>query len=357
VLQKLKITICNGETFQVGASIYDKSGTYTDVLTAQSGADSTVTTILTVKSKLSNSQNINICSGETYKIGNSVYDLAGTYTDILQTKEGCDSTVTTILTIKPTVQTFQTFTICSNETVKVGNSVYSTSGIYVDVLQTYDGCDSIVRTYLNVQDLEESTNYVVVCFGEVYTVGTNTYSTSGTYKDVLKSEFGCDSTVNTILTIQKEIDVTTSVNGNTITVSTKGADYQWVNCKDSNSEIFEQDKVSFTPSKNGRYAVEVKVGNCVSTSDCVDISLVNVEDISSETEVLLYPNPNAGSFTIKSSFECKYLITNELGQIIKSFELNSSNNYMMSFEKFRAGIYFITGTYKSETIRKKIVVN
>ena len=41
-------SICDGQTFQVGGSVYDSTGTYTDILTNANGCDSTVTTNLTV---------------------------------------------------------------------------------------------------------------------------------------------------------------------------------------------------------------------------------------------------------------------------------------------------------------------
>lgn len=42
-----------------------------------------------------------------------------------------------------------------------------------------------------------------ICEGESLTVGTNTYSETGRYTDVLTSSQGCDSTVNTVLVVSK----------------------------------------------------------------------------------------------------------------------------------------------------------
>lgn len=44
-------------------------------------------------------QNPSICPGESFEVGANVYDTAGTYTDVLTKVDGCDSIVTTVLTL------------------------------------------------------------------------------------------------------------------------------------------------------------------------------------------------------------------------------------------------------------------
>jgi len=95
------ISLCPGQTITVGTSTYNSDGTYTDVLTAASTCDSIVTTIVTMLSTSSSSQNIDICEGNSVTVGTSIYTTGGTYTDILTNAVGCDSIVTTILTVNP----------------------------------------------------------------------------------------------------------------------------------------------------------------------------------------------------------------------------------------------------------------
>jgi len=52
---------------------------------------------------------------------------------------------------------------------------------------------------------------VNLCFGESFIVGSNTYSANGIYSDLLLSVMGCDSTVNTTLTVAPEISSANSV--------------------------------------------------------------------------------------------------------------------------------------------------
>ncbi|MEY3835978.1 MAG: hypothetical protein RI989_1406 [Bacteroidota bacterium] len=62
-------------------------------------------------------QNINICEGEFITIGNNTYTTSGSYTDVLIAANGCDSTVTTLLQVTPypvVTLTSSADTLCSN---------------------------------------------------------------------------------------------------------------------------------------------------------------------------------------------------------------------------------------------------
>ena len=194
------LTICQGQSITVGTSTYTNSGTYTDVLQAASGCDSTVTTILTVTPALSSSQNLTICQGQSVSVGTSTYTIAGTYTDVFSGTGGCDSIVTTVLTVNPPVVYNQTANLCPGETITVGNNTYAAAGQFTDVLQSANGCDSIVITLVNLLAATSSNQTVHLCDGNSVTVGNNTYTNAGTYTDVLINGAGCDSTVTTIVT-------------------------------------------------------------------------------------------------------------------------------------------------------------
>lgn len=92
-------SICQGETFSVGNSSYTQSGVYSDLFTAPSGCDSTVITTLEVRPNFATSQNVSINSGESYTVGSNTYTTEGTFEDVFTASNGCDSVVTTVLTV------------------------------------------------------------------------------------------------------------------------------------------------------------------------------------------------------------------------------------------------------------------
>ena len=193
------LSICNGSSLTVGSSVYTESGTYSDVISAPNGCDSTITTNLTVLQQISKTQNIERCIGQSYTIGTNTYTSNGTYTDVLQSATGCDSTVTTQLTFLQPYHISHTVNATCSYTI--GTNTYGTSGVYTDVLTSSLGCDSTVTTYLTLSLGSPSfTQNISICPGETYTVGSNTYNTAGTYTDFFSLPSGCDSIVTTNLT-------------------------------------------------------------------------------------------------------------------------------------------------------------
>lgn len=109
--------ICNGGTSTVevmgtgGTGPYTgegtfshTAGTYTYTVTDANGclsADSTIT--ITEPAPITHSQDIDLCEESSVTVGTSTYTTAGVYTDILINGNGCDSTVTTTITMLPAV--------------------------------------------------------------------------------------------------------------------------------------------------------------------------------------------------------------------------------------------------------------
>ncbi len=111
------------------------------------------------------------------------------------------------ITILPNPSSTQTITVCYGGSVTVCGTTHNATGTYTDTCTSVGGCDSIVTTNLTVRPENKFTQDVTLCAGQSITVCGNTHSTSGTYTDVCTDVHGCDSTVTTNLTIQS-INVT-----------------------------------------------------------------------------------------------------------------------------------------------------
>lgn len=349
------ITICDGDTLQIGSNNYVSSGVYTNVFAAANGCDSTVTTNLTVNPAITSSQTITICNGDTLQIGTNTYSLNGIYIDSLIAVNGCDSIITTNLTIKPALASSQSIVLCYGDSITVGTNTYSAPGTYSDILTSVEGCDSTVTTQINVNTLITHNQSVNLCSGESFVVGSNTYNSSGIYTDTLLATNGCDSIIITNLAIDNTIDVSTTSSGITITANGTGVSYQWIDCDNANIPIMGETNQSFTAVTNGNYAVIVTNNNCSDTSACVTINSIGLTgSLNNNSLISIYPNPNTGNFTVKSSTSGEFLIVNELGETIQSFELNSTNKKEIRVGHLNAGVYFIIG--KDKLSRTKIIV-
>ncbi len=198
-----EFTVCAGKSVTVGTHTYNMSGTYTDTFKTQGGCDSIVTTKLTVLKAIATTQNLYICQGKSVKVGTHVYTKNGTYTDVLIAANKCDSTVTTNLYVSPPNTYSQQFTICMGGSIKIGDHIYTKNGTYKDTVKTKAGCDSIVTSYLTFSTIPYSGQQTLTrCAGKPVIVGTHIHTTSGTYKDTIKTvKGGCDSVVTTYLTV------------------------------------------------------------------------------------------------------------------------------------------------------------
>lgn len=198
-------SICTGDVWTVGSSTYSQTGTYVDTLVTPFGCDSIITTHLTVGNQINVVLNPQICVGDDFTVGTHTYNTSGTYVDTLTATFGCDSIVTTHLSVVNQIQTTLTPVLCSGETFTVGSSTYSSSGSYTDVFTSAFGCDSIVNTTLIVIPEYSATNNVTICQGETYTVGNSTYGQSGTYVNTVPCQMGCDSVLTTVLTVLQPV--------------------------------------------------------------------------------------------------------------------------------------------------------
>ncbi|MBL4652408.1 MAG: leucine-rich repeat domain-containing protein [Flavobacteriales bacterium] len=128
------------------------SGYYV-VITDSLGTIDTAYITITSPAVITVSQAYNVCYGGSIVVGSSVYDSSGVFIDVLTAIGGCDSTVTTNLTVASAITASQSFSICFGDSIIVNGNAYSSGGVYIDLLTTNDGCDSTLTTALTVNDL------------------------------------------------------------------------------------------------------------------------------------------------------------------------------------------------------------
>jgi hypothetical protein len=339
------LVICNGGSVTVGSSVYSTSGTYTNTLTAFGGCDSVLTTNLTVLAPVTGSQTLTGCTGYSVTVGTSTYNTTGTYTTTLTgaAANGCDSIVTTNLTINSPATSTQTLTGCTGYSVTVGTSTYNTTGTYTTTLTgaAANGCDSIVTTNLTINSPATGTQTLTGCTGYSVTVGTSTYNTTGTYTTTLAGAAanGCDSIVTTNLTINT-VDNTTSTSALTITANASGAAYTWLDCS-TNSVIPGETNQSFTATSNGNYAVQVTENGCVDTSACVAIMSVGINE-QADASVSVYPNPTNGAVTVNTGMNgsFSYTVYTVEGKVVTQ-QQNVNGIITIDLNNEVKGVYFL----------------
>jgi hypothetical protein len=259
----------------------------------------------------------------------------------------------------------QSLTVCSGQIIIVGTHTYNTSGNYTDVLNSYQNCDSTVTTHLTVLPTSAFSQTLTICSGQSITIGSNTYTANGVYTDVFTSHQNCDSTVTTQL-IVNSADASVSVSSFTLTSNASPAIYQWINCDNGNTPIAGQTNQNFNVPADGNYAVIVTQNLCTDTSTCYNISFTGITENNFLSSVNFYPNPNTGAFTLdfctdNVNVESLLLeIFNPLGKLIymKQFlKTNTCIKESITFDSGLAeGVYILKMTLGNRTESRSLMI-
>lgn len=147
-------------------------------------------------------------------------------------------------------------------------------------LTTTNGCATpatAVKT-VTVNNTLTVNNPQAICAGGSYSINGHTYTSAGTYTDVLQTQNGCDSTVITTLTVQQVTlnnAISNTQNGTTLVAAETNALYQWVRCDQGNEPVSGATSQAFIPQVSGSYAVVLTAASCpevTAVSSCISIN-------------------------------------------------------------------------------------
>ena len=204
--QEIHHAICEGSVYTENGFNVSEAGTYTQNLQTIDGCDSVVTLTLSVNPVESTTLSAAICEGTSYTENGFNVSAAGTYTQNLQTIDGCDSIVTLTLTVNPVESMTLSAAICEGTSYTENGFNVSEAGTYTQNLQTINGCDSIVTLNLTINPTYNITIDASINEGETYEENGFSESEAGTYVHTLQSEFGCDSVITLNLTVNSSLN-------------------------------------------------------------------------------------------------------------------------------------------------------
>ena len=129
-----------------------------------------------------------LCLPWEFSVGGRSYFTAGIDTN------GCADTTTTVLTVYAKDSIIDSVLVCQQDGyILPGGTFVDSSGVYIDSLSNIAGCDSTITTYLTVlPEIDESYN-TVICAGDSLIIHGQVYLSSGSYQDTLFNQLGCDS--------------------------------------------------------------------------------------------------------------------------------------------------------------------
>jgi len=202
--------ICEGENFEIENEIFDQTGLYELAYTSITGCDSIVTVDLTVLTNPETNLNEQICQGDSIQVGNQFYKQDGFYEVTLNAVNSCDSTIFLNLQTVASIENTLSQDICEGTSFTIDNQTFTESGEYDLFYTSAAGCDSIVHLDLRVIPIAQVPVQAQICEGQSYQVGSELFTEVGQYEVPLISSIGCDSIVLLDLAIVDIINVNLS---------------------------------------------------------------------------------------------------------------------------------------------------
>jgi hypothetical protein len=191
--------LCEGDSILVNQTYYNQSGTYTQLYESTNGCDSTVNIIITGLKRSESQLTFLLCDNESVSVNGQNYGLAGTYIQKLKNKAGCDSLLNVTINKYVTTSAEIRLQLCDDETGIVNGIVYENAGNYSQKLQNINGCDSLINIIVNkgITSLEEKV--FSLCDQNPITINGQQYSSPGKFSSQLTTVSGCDSTLNILI--------------------------------------------------------------------------------------------------------------------------------------------------------------
>lgn len=202
-------------------------------------------------------------------------------------------------------------------------------------------------------DVQTACNTFTWMDGNTYTSSNNT----ATHIIAGGAVTGCDSTVTLNLTINSVSDLTTTLNGETITANNTTASYQWLYCDSNYVVVAGESGQSYTPMNNGNFAVQLTENGCVDTSACVAVTTIGITENNFSNSLKVFPNPTTGEFSVDLGMDYENVeisISDVTGKILKSASFNTARILNLSVDT-ASGLYFVKITSKDKSIIVKLI--
>jgi len=300
------IFICPGDSAFVGGAWYLSDTSLADIYSTVDGCDSIYSTDVIIAPVYNLQITANLCPGDSIFAGGAWQLSDGVFNDQFTTVNGCDSLVETTVITNQSYQITQDISICDNDSIFLAGAYQNQAGVYIDSFNSIVGCDSIVTTTLTVNNTYLFTQNSSVCIGDSILFAGNWITSSGTYLDSYATSLGCDSIyqldliVNPLPLVSLTLDTVVCSLGNQVQLygeSPSGGNWSG---QGVTGNIF--DPTSLLP---GDYIITYSytdINGCIaSASDTIIVTVCGGLNSLDATLFSLYPNPANDFITINAT--------------------------------------------------------
>jgi hypothetical protein len=242
-----------------------------------------------------------------------------------------------ILKLSPCQTPTDTLQATACKSYTANGTAYTQSGTYTQRLNTPNGCDSTLVLKIVINQPSQNNNFYALCPGQSLQVGTRIYTQAGIYLDTLIAANGCDSIITSTLAYDIPDD-TIQLSAEFGALAAPNQDsYQWLDCNAGFAPITGETDSSFAPTVSGSYAVRVTKGNCADTSNCA--LFTSGKDLLT-SQIRIYPQPVKDKLYIEmpeTSQTTELVLMDAMGRIV--VKEKGRNIQSISVLKLPAGLY------------------
>lgn len=350
------ITSCDNFIAPDG-QVISSSGAYTYIVENAAYCDSIITLNYTLTAPDVTNVSLVSCDNYFWAASGQTLTNSGIYSTTVANMFGCDSTINLDLTIvSSSAGPSQNAAECESYIWPVNGQTYTSSGNYTGNLVNSNGCDSTVSLNLVILNPSSSIDVQTTCEPYIWIDG-NTYSTSNnTATYTLLNSVGCDSIVTLDLTINSPNVSITQLNNTTLSVSSGGTSYQWLDCNNGFAPIAGETSNLFSTAIPGSYAVLVTQNGCSDTSTCFALNNTGLNE-NYFSELKITPNPTMGEVLIsfpKNILSAELTVTDATGRIVRN-QILISEEMTISLQNEPSGIYFFAFTFPEGKVVREVV--
>jgi hypothetical protein len=228
------------------------------------------------------------------------------------------------------------------------------AGSYTCNVMDNNGCSTTVTITVNQPNAIATTQSPSICVGSHITVGTHTYTTAGTYTDVLTAHNGCDSTVTTNLTLNSVPSLTFVINNGfalcdwgsasstpnyTLTATPSGGTFSGTAVSGNVFSPYQAGIGTFTLTYNYTNTATT-CSNSTTATTTVSICEGIAQNNAATNNLQVYPNPFTNELTIVSTAKTNAILFDMLGNKINEFVLHNATQ-TISLESLAPGMYYL----------------
>ena len=364
--------VCSGDSYTFPDGFVQNNITaatsYLSSFSTTKGCDSLITTNVSVNPNYNLSDAAAVCSGDnfTFHDGFTLTNITSTVSHIssLNSTKGCDSIITTTVSVNPTYNVGEAFNVCpgTSYTFPDGFTIGNVQNdvVHVSNLVGSMNCDTIVTTELFVYPDYDIALTDTVCKNDSYTFDDGTVVNNITSTTVHISSYSTVNTCDSIITetvYVNSIDTSVIATDFSITSNQANATYQWVDCNNNYTDLVGETGQAFIPDTNGLYAVIITKNGCSDTSACSVIDVIGIEENNDLQSLAIYPNPTSSEINIVFSATLENATIEVLslsGELLGASIVVNADKTVLDLNDLPSGLYLIKVQSGSDVVIKRI---